>query len=63
GSEKQDREALLALYWSSGGPRWKHNTGWATNGANLADWVGVSLDGDGRVSKIDLTRNGLEGDM
>eukprot|EP00904_Undaria_pinnatifida_P002046 jgi/Undpi1/11842/HiC_scaffold_4.g01541.m1 len=61
GSEEQDRETLLALYWSSGGPRWKHNSGWADNGAYLGDWYGVSLDDEGRVSKIDLTRNDLGG--
>lgn len=57
-----DREALLALYWSSGGPRWKVNRGWAENSTNLGDWYGVSLDEAGRASKIDLKRNGLEGD-
>ncbi|CAB1103088.1 unnamed protein product [Ectocarpus sp. CCAP 1310/34] len=60
GSEQQDREALLALYWSSGGPRWSRNQGWASNDADLGNWHGVMCK-DGRVVRLDLDRNGLVG--
>ncbi|CAN0330649.1 unnamed protein product, partial [Ectocarpus fasciculatus] len=60
GSEQQDREALLALYWSSGGPRWTRNQGWADNDEDLGSWHGVTSK-DGRVVRLDLNRNGLVG--
>ncbi|CBJ30567.1 Hypothetical leucine rich repeat protein [Ectocarpus siliculosus] len=60
GSEQQDREALLALYWSSGGPRWTRNQGWASNDADMGSWHGVTCK-NGRVVRLDLNRNGLVG--
>lgn len=62
GSPRQDREALQALYWSSGGPRWKRNQGWADNEEDMSSWHGVTLDKDGRVLRIDLNRNSLDGE-
>lgn len=62
GSQSTDREALLALYWSSGGPRWKRNHGWADNDEDLSTWHGVTLDEKGRVSRLDLNRNQLDGE-
>lgn len=62
GSPQRDREALMALYWSSGGPRWNNKAGWAENDPDLGAWHGVKVDGHGRVMKLDLNRNALEGD-
>lgn len=62
GSQSKDREALLALYWSSGGPRWKRNQGWVDNADDLSSWHGVTLDEQGRVSRLDLNRNQLDGE-
>lgn len=53
---------MLALYWSSGGPRWNNQTGWAENDPDLGVWHGVTVDGHGRVMRLDLNRNALEGD-
>ncbi|CAN0491073.1 unnamed protein product, partial [Ectocarpus sp. 8 AP-2014] len=58
----QDREALLALYWSSGGPRWTRSQGWASNDADMGSWHGVTCK-DGRVVRLDLNRNGLVGEQ
>lgn len=60
--QRDDREALLALYWSSGGPNWKHNQGWADNDKDLSSWHGVTLDKHGKVLKLHLDRNQLEGE-
>lgn len=61
GSPALDREVLLALYWSSGGPRWKNKRGWEENDPHLGHWHGVTLDGHGRVMRLDLNNNSLEG--
>ena len=60
--QRDDREALLALYWSTRGPRWKRNQGWADNADDLSSWHGVTLDEHGRVSRLDLNRNQLDGE-
>lgn len=56
-----DREALLALYWSSGGPRWTRQERWAENDPDLSNWHGVTSHSDGRVLELDLFDNGLKG--
>ncbi|CAM9412417.1 unnamed protein product [Pylaiella littoralis] len=63
GSATQDREALQALYWSSGGPRWKRKEGWADNEEDMGRWHGVTLDNDGRVLRLDLNKNSLDGTL
>ena len=60
GSAATDRVALEALYDATGGPGWTDNTNWKTP-APLGDWHGVSTDDDGRVTRLRLDRNGLNG--
>ncbi|MDE0006117.1 MAG: M12 family metallo-peptidase, partial [Rhodospirillaceae bacterium] len=55
-----DRRALEALYDATGGASWTTRTNWKTQ-APLRDWHGVTTDGDGRVTRVDLRRNGLVG--
>ena len=58
-----DRAALEAFYNATGGPSWTANTNWLTD-APLSHWAGVVVDGDGRVTKLDLDGNssgGLQG--
>ena len=55
-----EREALSSFYRATNGPRWVNNTNWVTS-APLAEWHGVVVDGDGRVTGLELTGNGLKG--
>ncbi len=57
-----DRAVLDALYESAGGEGWTHSGGWGGNGP-LGEWYGVSVDALGRVTALDLTDNGLEGQL
>ena len=57
-----DRDALIALYEATNGPGWRNNSGW-TDAVSLGDWYGVRVDYQGRVIAIDLSRNGLSGQL
>ncbi|CAM9617024.1 unnamed protein product, partial [Ectocarpus fasciculatus] len=59
--ERQDKQALHALYSSTNGPRWACNEGWDTLlETPLSCLYGVTTEG-GRVTKICLGANGLDG--
>ena len=61
-----ERAALRALYEGSGGPRWKDTDSWLdeTNPFSFSEWYGVIMtDDDGRVVKLDLSDNGLSGEL
>ena len=55
-----DREVLEALYEATGGSTWSDRTNWMSD-APLSDWYGVGTNGDGRVTRLHLNRNGLSG--
>ena len=55
-----DREALESLFETTGGPGWTNTEGWL-GGAVLANWHGIRADSLGRVTALDLSRNGLAG--
>ena len=55
-----DREVLEALYEATGGSTWSDRTNWMSD-APLSDWYGVGTNGDGRVTRLHLHRNGLSG--
>lgn len=57
-----DRDVLLALFRSAGGPNWSRKQNWDTD-AELSKWDGVWVDGQGRVVKLDLRENNLQGDV
>ena len=57
-----DREVLELLYRSNGGPDWAHSDKWLTD-APLAAWHRVETDEQGRIQKLDLSENGLTGEM
>ena len=50
----------MSLYDATGGPGWRNSTNWNTS-APLGDWYGVTTDAAGRVTELDLNRNGLAG--
>lgn len=55
-----DREALVALYNATGGENWSTYTNWNT-GADLSEWHGVKVNGQGRVVVLKLVSNNLQG--
>ena len=57
-----DAVVLEALHDASGGREWTNSEGWLGTPA-LAQWHGVTADSLGRVVTLDLTRNGLTGQL
>ena len=55
-----DRDALMALYNSAGGPGWANRNNWDT-AAPLNDWHGVTADEHDRVTRLSLASNNLTG--
>ena len=55
-----DRAALVTLYNATAGANWTNNTNWLSNEA-LSEWHGVTTDGNGRVTELDLYNNRLSG--
>jgi hypothetical protein len=57
-----DREVLMDLYESTGGDRWHNNSGWGSS-APLNSWHGIETDAGGRVTRVDLFENNLNGEL
>ena len=57
---EDDIAALEALYDATGGAGWSDAEGWL-EGLVLDDWYGIQTDSTGRVTSLDLSRNGLIG--
>ena len=55
-----DRAALEALHAATDGANWTDGADWLTD-APLGAWYGVTTDGAGRVTRLDLDDNGLAG--
>lgn len=55
-----DRDVLVALYITTDGPNWKNKINWDTS-ADLSDWHGVKVNGQGRVVELNLLSNNLRG--
>ena len=62
GSPSGDRAALAALYDAADGPRWRYSTNWLSD-EPLDTWYGVTTDVSGRVTRLDLSDNGLNGEI
>jgi hypothetical protein len=58
--QASDRLALESFFKSCGGAGWERKGGWMTE-AELGEWEGVTVDAEGRVTKLDLRNNGLVG--
>ena len=56
------REELAMVYEALGGDGWTNSENWGTD-APLAEWYGVTTDGEGRITELDLSENGLSGAM
>ena len=59
--DRSGRSALDALYEAAGGPGWTNADGWP--GGAPESRHGVRADADGRVIAIDLSGNGLRGEL
>ena len=69
-----NRCALIDFYEAAGGPNWRRSDNWLTD-KPLDEWRGITADGDGLVTKINLGKeavnwdpyktlsNNLEGEM
>ena len=57
-----DRVALVALYNATDGPNWSNETNWLS-AEPIGEWHGVTTDGSGRVTALDLDENELNGKM
>ena len=55
-----NRDALLALFHATDGTNWHHNHMWGTD-AELRLWYGVEVNDQGRVKKLLLAHNHLQG--
>lgn len=54
--------ALNAFYNATGGANWTNKTNWGTS-ENKNRWYGISVNSDGKVTKIELSNNNLKGDV
>ena len=59
-AQDTDKDALVALYTATDGANWTTKTNW-TREEPLSSWHGVTVDGDGRVTDLELSDNGLNG--
>ena len=57
-----DRAALVAFYHATDGPNWKNDNKWLT-AAPIGLWYGVTVDDNGRVTELALSRNQLSGEI
>ena len=60
---ESDRTVLEVLYDATGGTGWTESAGWLGEKSALGEWHGITADSLGRVTTLDLTRNGLSGDL
>ena len=59
---ESDRAVLESLYESAGGSGWTDAEGWLSDDF-LGAWRGIRVNSLGRVTAIDLSRNGLTGHL
>ena len=58
----EPREELEELYAALDGLGWTNSDNWGTD-APLEEWYGVTTDEDGRITELDLSDNGLKGEI
>ncbi|NJM93792.1 MAG: hypothetical protein HC842_03245, partial [Cytophagales bacterium] len=57
-----DKVALITLYNSTGGPNWINKTNWLS-AQPLSTWHGITTNAQDQVTAINLTGNGLAGQI
>ena len=58
----EQRAVLTAFYYATDGDNWTNNQGWLSD-QPLAAWHGVEVDTDGKVTRLDLRANNLNGTL
>ena len=64
-----DLTALIDLYNATDGPNWTNNAGWIDGAAGTnstpcdGTWHGVTCDGNGRVTELEMSSNQLTGTL
>ena len=56
-----ERPSLEAIYNGTNGQNWTNKAGWMNYSIDHCQWHGITCDGDGRVTNIDLRDNNLAG--
>ena len=62
GTSETDRAALVALYNATDGPDWYESQNWLSD-RPPGDWYGVRTSKDGRVTRLDLVNNNVNGEI
>ena len=62
-ADTPERLALIALYNATGGAAWTESTNWLGQAGSECAWHGVTCDGAGHVTQIDLSENDLAGSL
>ena len=57
-----DRATLMDLYLGTRGGEWTNNGGWGTD-APVGSWYGVTANANSRVTALNLSENGLNGQL
>ena len=57
-----DWAALWTLHYKNGGPGWKNRSNWVGT-KPLSDWHGVTTDGNGEVTVLNLRNNNVRGSV
>jgi hypothetical protein len=52
----------MCVYNALGGDAWTSRTNWNTN-APVCAWFGVTCDGGGAITRLDLRNNNLQGSL
>ena len=60
GTERTERDELVALYQGTDGDHWAVNTNWCSD-KPLSEWYGITTDSNGKVIAIKLPENRLNG--
>ena len=58
----KEKAALVMLFFDTGGEGWSSNSGWGYK-YDFGSWHGVTVDGSGNVTGLDLSGNSLRGDI
>ncbi|MDE2678145.1 MAG: Ig-like domain-containing protein [Gemmatimonadota bacterium] len=58
----QDRRTLMDVFYSAGGGDWTSSENWESH-QPVGSWYGVEANGDGRVTALRLSDNGLSGHL
>ena len=53
----------MNLFNNCNGNNWRRKANWGSETAPLKDWYGVTTDENGRVTKLELVHNHLQGSI